>query len=155
MYNTLTHMYIHSYIYSGKRQGSHAPAMIRIGSDSKISSSSSTSKKSPPRNPSNSVVTETVPTTHTLHTSPARRVSSTASGSSSPDSLSSAGGTAAGGTSAGGKFSFEGARMSRGSPQHLAVQPTLELRRGFKQTVSDSTVTMGTSKKKDLTEVNR
>ena len=139
--NTHTHTHTSLSLSSGEKRGSHSPAIIRIGSDGKPAFSK---KKSPkPRQPNK----ESPPATHTLQTSPARRVSSTASGSSSPDSLSSGG--------QGAKFSFEGAQ--RLSPRSSGGQSSggqgVEGRRGFKHTSSDSTV--GMRREKDLSDVNR
>lgn len=97
--------------------------MIRIGSDGKPAFKE---KKAPSEEPA----------AHTLQTSPARRVSLT-SGSSSPDSLSSAGG----------KFSFEGPRGSQSSGS--VGPPDTKL----KTTANGNNTTA--TKKKDLTAINK
>ena len=130
---------------SGQKKGSHSPAIIRIGSDGKPAFSSPSKKKSP-QPPQ---LAKETPATHTLQTSPSHRLSSTASGSSSPDSLSSGGG------GPGGKFSFEG---TRGSPRgsQASGQSSGESGPSLKHTSSDSTVGVGTTgKNKDLSEVNK
>ena len=127
---------------SGARKGSHSPAIIRIGSDGKPAFSSPSKKKSPQP-------AKEVPVSHTLQTSPSRRLSSNASGSSSPDSLSSGGG------GPGAKFSFEGTRVSPRGP-HQSGESVRGGGRGLKHTSSDGTVGMGTAgKNKDLSEVNK
>ncbi|CAI8053728.1 hypothetical protein GBAR_LOCUS29363 [Geodia barretti] len=129
-------------VMNGARKGSHSPAIIRIGSDGKPAFSSPSKKKSPQP-------AKEVPVSHTLQTSPSRRLSSNASGSSSPDSLSSGGG------GPGAKFSFEGTRVSPRGP-HQSGESVGGGGRGLKHTSSDGTVGMGTAgKNKDLSEVNK
>jgi hypothetical protein len=129
-------------VMNGERKGSHSPAIIRIGSDGKPAFSSPSKKKSP-------LPAREVAVSHTLQTSPSRRLSSNASGSSSPDSLSSGGG------GPGAKFSFEGTRVSLRGP-HQNGKSVGDGERGFKHTSSDSTVGMGTAgKNKDLSKINK